>query len=304
MKAYIVLTRVPSTISRTIGVYRSGETIAGEVRIDASSDQVVSAVNVNFVGRMQVDIRSRNPTLSTTNTAQHTFFRQTKTLWQGAWRARGHSKHTFELVFPDDPDLLPTYYDTESPYLSGVVGKGSVEYYLEVQVLSPNLESHTSARQTIDFRTYRYAERPNALPAKLPVEFTCQSARLTGRKKTMKDRFRTSSKASSSDPIVHFNLNFVHSTEAILGQTLHLFMDLTPDPQRTTSLEIPPVFLKALRVVLVAVHSLHTSYGSDTQNGVPTKWSWKRVTDVLNYKASEWNKMILMYVSHQTGCHC
>lgn len=162
----------------------------------------------------------------------------------------------------------------------------------------------TSTRQILNFEPHRYAERPLAIPSKLPIEFVCQTPLLTDptRKTTMKDRFRSA--ANEKSPSVHFLLHFVHSKEAILGQTLHLFVDLMPDPERTTALTVPPVYLRALKVVLIAEHVLSTSYGSDEQNGVPTRWTWKRMQEIMKFKAADDTSKILLYVDSQLGKQC
>lgn len=290
--------RVTIALARLKGAYRPGDPVVGSVHVESSSDQNSSAINLNFVGRIAVEIRSRNPTLNTINTAQHNFFRITKCLWEGTHRPPGIRKHPFEIAFPDDPLLLPSYSDSESPYLSGVIGKGKVEYFLEVQVLSSNMSMQTSARQVLNFEPHRYAERPLAVPSKVPMGFVCQTPLLTDplRRNTIKDRFKSSTNTKA--PSVHFLLKFVHATEAILGQTLHLFVDLIPDPERTTALTVPPVYLRSLKIVLVADHILSTSYASDEQNGVPARWTWKRTQEIMRFKAAVDATKILLYVKH------
>ena len=83
------------------------------VKIDSASDQAVSAINLHFLGRLSIEIRSRNPAINTINVAQATFFRYTKVLWEGNGRASGASSYPFSLSFPDDPSLLPSYSDLE-----------------------------------------------------------------------------------------------------------------------------------------------------------------------------------------------
>lgn len=173
-------------------------------------------------------------------------------------------------------------------------GKGTVEYYVEAQILAPNA-SQVAARHLLGFVQYRYVTRPAATPSKLHMQFACQSPKLAiQNKSSFRDRFRSSSSPSPKDPIVHFLFNFVHSTEAILGQTLHLFVDLAPDPDRTTALTVPPVYLKALKMDLVSDHTLSTSYFVEEQNGVPTKWRYKRQIEVMKWKAYDDAAMILL----------
>ena len=73
-----------------------------------------------------------------------------------------------------------------------------------------------------------------------------------------------------------------------------MFVDLAPDPDRTTALAIPPVYLRAFKVVLIAEHTLSTSHSSDESNGVPTKWTYSRPRDIMKWKAQDSASMILL----------
>lgn len=292
-----------SSLSGPKALYGTGQKVEGTVHVESSSDQNVSNINVHFIGRLSVEIKSRNPTVSTVNIAQQNLFRQTKCVWEGTWRPRGPRKHSFEFRFPNDPSLPPSYAETESPYLAGVIAKGTVEYYIEVQFLGPSRSPPAPTRYYIDYAPHRFQERPAALPKKLPIEFTCQSPRLASddKKRSLKKLMRTPSSLRTSapspkDPKVHFLLNFVHSSEAILGQTMHLFVDLGPDADRTTSLTVPPVYLKYLKVVLIADHVLSTSVSGEEQNGVPTRSVYRRAHEMIRWKAADTYKMVLLYV--------
>lgn len=271
-----------------------GDTVRGHVLIEAKAAATISSINLTFAGRLQVEIKSRSPTINTINVAQHTFFRTTTNLWQGHDATGDKKTYPFAVKFPLDPSLLPSYSESETPYLAKNVGKAAVEYYLEAQVLGPNA-SQNSERELLKFLPHRYVLKPAAVPSKLNLEFAYQSSKLTStRKPSFKDRFRSGSSSSTKEPIVHFRLNFVHSSEAVLGQTLHMFVDLAPDPNRTTALTVPPVYLKAFKIVLVADHALSTSYSSDEQNGVPTKWNYSRSIEIMRWKAQDAAAMILL----------
>lgn len=304
MRAVISLAPGDSfALTGTKWLYSTGQKIKGTVHVDSSSNQDFTTINVHFVGRLSVEIRSRNPTLKTVNVAQQNLFRQTKCVWQGSWRPAGSQRHAFDFRFPDDPSLPPSYAESESPYLAGVVAKGTVEYYLEVQFLGPNLSPPAPTRCHVDYVPHRFQEKPAALPKKLPIEFTCQSPKLAfdGKKGSLKKLMRTPSSlrksaVSPKDPKVHFLLNLVHSSEAILGQTMHLFVDLSPDADRTTSLTVPPVYLKYLKITLVADHVLSASVTGEEQSGVPTRWVYRRPFEIIKWKAADANKMVLLYV--------
>lgn len=287
LAVYIALNKAKPT-------FVNGDSVAGTATVISYTGERVEAINIKLTGRLSVDIKSRNPAQRASNTTNETLLEHVHTLWQGQFLTLGTHIFEFAFQFPKSNTLPPSYADGDSVFKSGTVCKGFVEYFLEVSILTDSSTPAVTERLDLEFIPHRFVDAPKHVPLRLSTEFTIQSALINkNTKPSLRDRLKIS--ASPSDPMVHYMINFVHSSEAVVSQSLHFFLDLTHQSGKAHMRSIPPVYLKALKVALVEEHTLSTtSSGTDTNN-VPTEWSWAHSRELVRFKTADAKKMILLF---------
>ena len=284
-------------------IYTSDDKVSGLVRVEPSTYKGLTAIDLRFIARLQVDISLPDPAANKGNTVQQTLFQQKKRLWQANAQSSNLRSHSFEMTFPADVDLLPSYTGVEI-LSAGFVGKTIIEYFLEVQTVSPSIALQTATRRNFKF-VPREARHESVSPgSKINFRFDLQLPQTHQMQDSSSDhrgsffgRLKSIS-LDSSRRKVHFELSYIYPMKAYLDQPLPFSLKTAHHPSQPNAAQIPRLFLKSLRIGLLVKQSLTANSASNGSNGLPEKWSCAlRLPNLVNWTASNWQNMLPMYVA-------